>query len=53
MTREDIMREFRTHEHSAFDDLSNDDRCEIFLNILAGSSDLTRELIEELHANYS
>ena len=35
-----------------YDDLSPDEKVHIFLNCLQGSSDITKELLEELFSNY-
>ena len=50
MNRDDIMAYFRLE--NAEQDLSPEDRIEIFLNVLLGSSDITKELIEDLFTNY-
>jgi len=49
--RDDFMSFFR--DENALNTLSNDDRIEIFKSILAGSSDLTVTLLDELLKNYN
>ena len=49
MTREQIMNLFR---NDGFDDLTNDDRLEIFFGILPGSSDITALNLELLCTQY-
>jgi putative ubiquitin-RnfH superfamily antitoxin RatB of RatAB toxin-antitoxin module len=51
MTRDDFMDFFRDDEK--LNTLSNDDRIEIFRTILAGSSDITVELLNELLGDYN
>lgn len=47
------MAFFRDTEGEGYDfTLSNDDKVEVFLSALSGSSDLTRSLLEELCSNY-
>lgn len=50
MTRDDFMDFFRDNEK--LNALSNDDRVEVFRTILAGSSDITVELLNELLDDY-
>ena len=50
MNRDQIMTYFRLE--NAEQDLSPDDRIEIFLTVLLGSSDITKDLIEDLFNNY-
>ena len=50
MNREDFMDFFRNNEK--LNTLSADDRVEIFLQILQGSSDITKELLNELIFDY-
>lgn len=50
MTREDFMSFFRDDE--CLNKLTVDDRVEIFRTILAGSSDFTKELLDEILADY-
>lgn len=50
MNRDQIMTYFRLD--NAEQDLSPDDRIEIFLTVLLGSSDITKDLIEDLFTNY-
>lgn len=49
--REDFMKFFRNDEK--LNELTIDDRIEIFRTILAGSSDLTKELLDEILEDYS
>ncbi|MDD2385216.1 MAG: hypothetical protein PHP52_00350 [Bacteroidales bacterium] len=51
MNREDFMSFFRDDEK--LNTLSSDDRIEIFLQILQGSSDITKELLDELICDYN
>lgn len=51
MTREDFMAFFRDDEK--LNSLTADDRVEIFLQVLTGSSDITAELLNELISDYS
>ncbi len=51
INREDFMVFFRDEEK--LNTLSSDDRIEIFLQILQGSSDITTELLNELIADYN
>lgn len=51
MTRDDFMSFFRNDEQ--LNTLSNDDRIEVFSQIISGSSDFTKELFEEILADYS
>lgn len=50
VTREDFMNFFRDDEKLSI--LSADDRIEIFLQILPGSSDITEDLLNELISDY-
>ena len=50
MNREDFMNFFRDDEK--LNTLSSDDRIEIFLQILPGSSDITEDLLNELICDY-
>ncbi|MBU2904120.1 hypothetical protein KO529_04930 [Arenibacter algicola] len=50
INREDFMRFFRDDEK--LNTLSTDDRIEIFLQILQGNSDITKELLNELIFDY-
>ena len=50
MNREDFMNFFRDDEK--LNSLSTDDRVEIFLQILIGSSDITENLLNELICDY-
>lgn len=49
--REDFMKFFRNDEK--LNELTIDDRIEIFRTILAGSSDLTKELLDEILEDYA
>jgi hypothetical protein len=51
LTREDFMKFFRDNEK--LNELSVDDRIEIFRTILIGSSDLTKDLLNEILGDYS
>lgn len=51
ISREDFMKFFRDNEK--LNELTADDRVEIFCTILLGSSDITKELLDELLAEYS
>jgi hypothetical protein len=51
ITRQDFMDLFRDDE--MLNELTNDDRLEIFTQILAGSSDITKELLDGLLSDYS
>ncbi|MCA6438276.1 MAG: hypothetical protein IM600_07725 [Bacteroidetes bacterium] len=51
ITREDFMRFFRDDEK--LNELSVDDRIEIFSTILSGSSDFTKKLLDEILFDYS
>lgn len=51
ITREDFMNFFRDDEKLNL--LSADDRIEIFSQILIGSSDFTKELLDEILSDYS
>ena len=50
MTREDFMKFFRDDEK--LNELTVDDRVEIFRTILVGSSDLTKDLLNEVLGDY-
>lgn len=50
MTREDFMSFFRDNE--CLNKLTVDDRIEIFRTILVGSSDFTKELLDEILIDY-
>ena len=49
--RDDFMKFF--HNDEKLNELTIDDRIEIFRTILAGSSDLTKELLDEILEDYS
>lgn len=49
--RDDFMKFFRNDEK--LNELTIDDRIEIFRTILAGSSDLTKELLDEILEDYA
>ena len=51
INREDFMNFFPDNEK--LNTLSSDDRVEIFLQILQGSSDITKELLNELISDYN
>jgi len=51
ITREEFMSFFRNDEQ--LNTLTNDDRIEIFAQIISGSSDFTKELLEKILADYS
>ena len=51
ITRVDFMTFFRNSEQ--LNELSADDRIEIFRTILLGGSDLTAELLNEILSDYS
>ncbi len=48
--RQDFMNFFRDDEK--LNELTVDDRIEIFKTVLVGSSDLTKELLEEVLGDY-
>ena len=50
-TRDDFMDFFRDDEK--LNELTVDDRIEIFRTILVGSSDITKELLDEILSDYS
>mgnify|MGYP006874242587 FL=1 len=51
LTREDFMKFFR--DNDKLNELTVDDRIEIFRTILIGSSDLTKDLLNEILDDYS
>lgn len=51
ITREDFMNFFRDDEK--LNELSVDDRIEVFSTILSGSSDFTKKLLDEILFYYS
>ena len=51
LTRDDFMAFFRNDEQ--LNTLSTDDRIEIFGTILSGESDFTKDLLDEILADYS
>ena len=51
ISKEDFMRFFRDTEK--LNELSPDDRIEIFRTILLGSSDFSKDLIDEILADYA
>ena len=51
LTREDFMKFFR--DNDKLNELTVDDRIEIFRTILIGSSDLTKDLLNEILEDYS
>lgn len=48
--RQQFMDFYRNDE--TLNTLSNDDRVEIFVGILSGNSDITKELLDELISDY-
>lgn len=50
ISREDFMKFFRDDEK--LNELTVDDRIEIFRTILVGSSDLTKDLLNEILEDY-
>lgn len=50
MNREEFMKYFRSEEF--YSQLTTDDCLELFLGSLKGSSDLTRDLLNKLCADY-
>jgi hypothetical protein len=51
ITREDFMRFFRDTEK--LNELTPDDRVEVFRTILLGNSDLTKDLLNEILGDFS
>lgn len=51
INREDFMRFFRDDEK--LNELTPDDRIEIFRTILLGNSDFTKELLDDVMSDYS
>ncbi len=51
ITREEFMEFFRDDEK--LNELTVDDRVEIFRTVLVGSSDLTKDLLNEILSDYS
>lgn len=51
ITREDFIKFFRDNEK--LNELTVDDRIEIFRTILVGSTDLTKDLLNEVLGDYS
>lgn len=51
ITREDFMTFFRDDEK--LNELTVDDRIEVFRTILLGHSDITKELLDEILSDYS
>ncbi|QCX53821.1 hypothetical protein [Elizabethkingia sp. JS20170427COW] len=51
ITREDFMKFFRDNEK--LNELTVDDRIEIFRTILVGSTDLNKDLLNEILGDYS
>lgn len=51
ISREDFMKFFRDDEK--LNELTVDDRIEIFRTILVGSSDITKELLDDILSDYS
>lgn len=50
MTRDEFMEFFRDDDQ--LNTLAPDDRVEIFLSILTGSSDISKDLLDELLSDY-
>lgn len=50
ISREDFMNFFR--DDMKLNELTVDDRLEIFYQVLAGNSDITKELLDELLSDY-
>lgn len=51
ISREDFMKFFR--DDKKLNELTVDDRIEIFRTILVGSSDITKELLDDILSDYS
>lgn len=51
ITRENFMKFFR--DDKKLNELTIDDRIEIFSAILVGSSDLTKELLDDILSDYN
>jgi hypothetical protein len=51
ITRDDFMTFFR--DNDKLNELSVEDRIEVFSTILLGSSDFTKELFDEIFSDYS
>lgn len=51
ISREDFMKFFR--DDKKLNELTTDDRIEIFRTILVGSSDITKELLDDILSDYS
>lgn len=51
LSRDDFMNFFRDDEK--LNELSEDDRIEVFRTILVGSSDITKKLLDEVLSDYS
>ncbi len=51
INRDEFMQFFRDDEK--LNELSVDDRIEVFSTVLVGSSDLTKELLDEILSNYN
>jgi hypothetical protein len=51
MTRDDFMAFFK--DNVCLNTLSVDDRIEVFSNILLGSSDITKKLLDDVLSDYS
>ena len=50
ITRDDFMHFFRNNEK--LNELSTDDRLEIFKTVLVGNSDITKKLLDEVLSDY-
>jgi hypothetical protein len=51
INREDFMKFFRDDEK--LNELTVDDRIEVFRTVLIGSSDFTKELLDEILSDYN
>lgn len=50
ITRDDFMHFFR--DNQMLNELSTDDRLEIFKTVLVGNSDITKKLLDEVLSDY-
>lgn len=50
ITRDDFMHFFRDNEK--LNELTTDDRLEIFKTVLVGNSDITKKLLDEVLSDY-
>lgn len=51
ISREDFLKFFR--DDDKLNELTTDDRVEIFKTILVGSSDITKDLLDDILSDYS